>query len=391
MQENKYIYQLISREILFELNDLEKEDLQVWLSESDENVILYEKLISQNNINAYHRERNQINLNANWMTVENAIAPKRRINMSPIVGYAAAVLILFSFVSVYYLLNNKIDKHHQELAHQIIKPGSPSAQLILADGDKIDLSNKASNKHIKFDGGVVDRDSAVVKYSKKDSSKVERFNTIIVPRGGEYNLQLCDGTTVYLNSKTTLKYPVCFVGKRRVVYLEGEAYFKVAKNKKLPFIVKSKYMDVRVTGTEFNIKAYNEDKHIQTTLVEGGVNVLSGIDKNDRAVLKPYQQAVCRTRDGKMIVKDVDVELYTAWRNGSFVFKGERLEDIMTVLSRWYDVNVFYQNKSIKNIRFSGKINRYENINPILNIIERTKKLDIKIKGNTITLSEESR
>jgi len=391
MQENKYIYQLISREILFELNDLEKDELQVWLSESDENVVLYEKLISESNINAYHHERNQISLKANWKAVEKAIAPKRRINMYCVVGYAAAVLIFFSFVSVYYLLNKKIDNHHQELAHQVIKPGSHSAQLILADGDKIDLSNKASNKHIKFDGGVVDRDSAVVKYSKKDTSKVERFNTIIVPRGGEYNLQLCDGTIVYLNSKTILKYPVSFVGKLRVVYLEGEAYFKVAKNKKLPFIVKSKYMDVRVTGTEFNIKAYNEDKHIQTTLVEGGVDVVSGIDKNDRAVLKPYQQAVCRTGDGKMIVKDVDVELYTAWRNGRFVFKGERLEDIMTVLSRWYDVNVFYQNKSIKNIRFSGKINRYENINPILNIIERTKKLEIKIKGNTITLSEESR
>jgi len=391
MQENKYIYQLISREILFGLNDSEKEELQVWLNESDDNVVLYEKLVSESNVNAYHYKRSQINVKANWKVVEKAITPSRRIKISPLVSYAAAVLIVFSFASVYYLLTKRIDKHQQVLAHQVIKPGSESALLILADGDKIDLSNKAQNKQVKFAGGIVNRDSAVVKYSTVDTSKVEKFNTIVVPKGGEYNLQLCDGTTVYLNSQTSLKFPVAFVGKRRVVYIEGEAYFKVAKNKKLPFIVKSKHMDVQVTGTEFNVKAYSDDKQIETTLIEGGVNILSGKDKKEKAVLKPSEQARYNSDNHDLVVEEVDVDFYTAWRNGQFVFKENRLEDIMKVLGRWYDFNVFYQNKSTRDIKFSGKIDRYESIYSIIDVIKCTQKLDVEVKGKTIVFIEKSR
>jgi len=391
MQENKNICKLISREILFGLDDSEKNELQIWLNESDENVVLYEKLISESNIQAYHHKRNRINVKANWKAVEKKISPKRRLYVTSLVNCAAAVLIIFSFVSVFYLLNKRIENKHSVLAHQVIKPGSASAQLILADGNKIDLSNNASNKQVEFASGVVDRDSAVVKYLKKETSEVEKYNTIVVPKGGEYNLQLSDGTTVFINSKTSLKFPIAFVGNKRVVYLEGEAYFKVAKNKKLPFIVKSKHMDVQVTGTEFNVKAYSDDKQVETTLIEGGVNILSGVDKKEKVVLKPSQQARYNSIGDRLVVEKVDVDFYTAWRKGQFVFKEDRLEDIMKVLGRWYDFNVFYQNKSTREIKFSGNIDRYESIYSIIDVIKCTQKLDVEIKGKTIVFIEKSR
>jgi len=391
MQENKNICKLISREILFGLDDSEKNELQIWLNESDENVVLYEKLISESNIQAYHHKRSRINVKANWKVIEKRISSKRRLYVTSLVNCAAVVLIIFSFVSVFYLLNKRIDNKHNVLAHQVIKPGSASAQLILADGDKIDLSNNASNKQVEFAGGVVDRDSAVVKYLNKETSEVERYNTIVVPKGGEYNLQLSDGTTVFINSKTSLKFPIAFVGNKRVVYLEGEAYFKVAKNKKLPFIVKSKHMDVQVTGTEFNVKAYNDDKQVETTLIEGGVNILSGVDKKEKVILKPSQQARYNSIGDRLVVEKVDVDFYTAWRKGQFVFKEDRLEDIMKVLGRWYDFNVFYQNKSTREIKFSGNIDRYESIYSIIDVIKCTQKLDVEIKGKTIVFIEKSR
>lgn len=150
---------------------------------------------------------------------------------------------------------------------------------------------------------------------------VADWHTLEVSKGGEYIMTLQDGTVVWLNSETKMRYPVQFSGQNREVWLEGEAYFKVAKNEKQPFVVKTENMDVRVLGTEFNLKAYADEKWVQATLVRGEVAVFTGMDKSVRNTLKPEQQAEWDIEKGKLDVKTVELDLYIAWKNGQFVFR----------------------------------------------------------------------
>ena len=176
-------------------------------------------------------------------------------------------------------------------------------------------------------------------------------------------------------------------GQNREVWLEGEAYFKVAKNEKQPFVVKTENMDVRVLGTEFNLKAYADEKWVQATLVRGEVAVFTGMDKSVRNTLKPEQQAEWDIEKGKLDVKTVELDLYIAWKNGQFVFRGQRLTEIMTVLERWYDFEVCYQADWIKEVEFAGKLNRSASIEPILDVIRSTHKINVNTRGKTIVFS----
>lgn len=211
-------------------------------------------------------------------------------------------------------------------------------------------------------------------------------NKVIVPTGGEYNLILSDGTTVYLNAESKIEFPVKFSGKERVVTLEGEAYFQVAASKKHPFIVKTKDMDVLVTGTEFNVKAYPDELNVQTTLLKGNVSVFTGFGKKEEVGIIPAQQAQWNRKKAALEVREVDPALFTAWRNGQFIFRQDRLEDIMRTLARWYDVEVVYLDESIKDMAFAGKLDRSEDITPILNVLRATDKLTVEVNGKRIVL-----
>lgn len=284
-------------------------------------------------------------------------------------------------------MNEREEAGVTEIAQTTIEPGKAKALLVLGDGREIELSNQNVNKVLEESGIVVVNDSSRIEYNRNaGGGDKEVMNKIIVPTGGEYNLILSDGTWVYLNAESVITYPQKFVGEKREVTLEGEAYFQVTASKERPFVVKTKDMDVLVTGTEFNVKAYPDESNVQTTLLRGKVAVFAGIDKKEKIEIKPNQQAEWSRENVKLQVREVDPDLFVAWKNGHFIFRQDRLENIMKTLARWYDMEVVYLDESIKNMAFAGKLDRSEDITPILNVLRATDKLTVEVNGKRIVL-----
>ena len=269
----------------------------------------------------------------------------------------------------------------------MIEPGKAKALLVLDDGREIELGDQKASKDLEESGIVIVSDSSRIKYNQEEKAEEkEVMNKIIVPTGGEYNLILSDGTWVYLNAESVITFPKKFVGERREVILEGEAYFHVTASKEHPFIVKTRDMDVLVTGTEFNVKAYPDESNVQTTLLQGKVVVFVGENKKEKVEIRPSQQAEWDRGRVKLQVREVDPDLFVAWKNGHFIFRQDRLEDIMRALARWYDMEVIYLDASIKDMAFAGKLDRSEDITPILNVLRATDKLTVKVNGKRIIL-----
>lgn len=236
----------------------------------------------------------------------------------------------------------------------MIRSGYPQARLVLSSGEVIDLTEN-KNTIQERDGSVVKmREGKGIEYDTGDTEATAQliYNKIIVPRAGEFFVTLADGTEVWLNSDSELEYPVKFTSDRREVRLKGEAYFIVKKDTEKPFLVHSGDYQLKVYGTEFNLNTYHNNR-IEAVLVKGSVGF-----RPNRVVpevrLKPNQLGIANEETGATEVKDIDVYPYIAWKNQDVVFVNERLESIMEKAARWYDVNVFFQNESLKDLRFFG-------------------------------------
>ena len=263
------------------------------------------------------------------------------------------------------------------------------AELILGTGERVVLTRQGALIEGMQDTGILNDSLNGLNYAnarvqEKDEKIEPVFNTLRIPVGGYYRLTLADGTKVWLNSKTELRYPVTFNGEERKVFLTGEAYFEVTHDEGHPFIVSTDNMNVKVYGTEFNVNTYQKGV-IQTTLVNGKVGIRVN-STGKEVILKPNQMAEFEEQSGTVQVKDVDPYAYIAWRNGEFVFERETIEEIMERLSRWYDVKVFYTNESVKQKRFTGVIDRYDDIEQVLRLIEGPATLRFEVKGNTVTV-----
>ena len=299
---------------------------------------------------------------------------------------AASVAVLLAV----WFFADRVEVEEKTLAAAETLVGRRTAELILASGERVELGGNALNIKTE-DGRRIAADSCKrLSYREADVEGVMEeepvYNTVRVPGGADYAVELADGTIVRLNCETELRYPVRFVGKERRVYLDGEAFFEVAKNAEMPFIVETKQMQVEVTGTQFDVKAYAEDETMQATLVEGGVEVCAYGAGSKPVALIPSQQYVLDVQTRQAEVKKVDVQLYTGGVEGMFVFKNQRLEDVMTMLARWYSVDVFYIGESVKDIRLSANLGRYEHIDTILDMIQITNKVDFMRKDNTIII-----
>lgn len=209
--------------------------------------------------------------------------------------------------------------------------------------------------------------------------KVEEYNTLVVPRGGEYMLELSDGTKVWLNSDSELRFPVTFVGDRRNVEIEGEAYFEVAKDEGKPFHVLANGADIKVLGTSFNVMTYRG--RTITTLVEGEVCLTY---KDESVLMVPDRQAEVITETGKILMREVDARNFTLWKDGVFYFENAALETIAERLSQWYDVNIIFNDEALKQLRYSVEMKRYNNIQDLLTKIEKTQKVKFLIQGKSI-------
>lgn len=289
----------------------------------------------------------------------------------PVFKYAVAASVVLLVSLMFVLKNDNTNTKETEVVNtntSNIEIGTDKATLTLGDGSQVALEKGASfkKKNIKSNGKELVYDSG----SEKPAT-IE-YNYLTIPRGGQFSIKLSDGTQVWLNSESKLKYPVNFIeGEPRIVELiYGEAYFDVSpshEHKGSKFLVLNASQEVAVLGTEFNIKAYRDEAVVYTTLVEGKV----AVKMEDRQQnLEPGQQLYLNTTNSTLLVKKVDVYNETAWKDGVFSFEDKPLKDMMKVLSRWYDVEVVIENKSIENQEFVGILRKNQNIEEILNSIK---------------------
>lgn len=307
----------------------------------------------------------------------------RNTRIVALTSIAASILLLIYFQ---FLKVSPSENNFDEPQVQSIVPGSNKAVLILADGSEHDLSS-GQNTVIDADGAEIKNTGTKLEYTSKIGSAAGiKFNTLKIPRGGEYFLVLSDSTKVWLNSETILHFPVQFASDIRTVELTGEAYFEVAKNENIPFVVKSSDQQIRVLGTQFNVSSYPDDQNICTTLVEGKVEISLNSSPETILTLKPNEQCLLARNNSQMVKKSVDVSPYIAWKDGRFVFQDQPLQEIMKTLSKWYDVEVIFENEADKELRFTGNLERYAEFGGILAKIERTNEVEFEIVNNVITI-----
>lgn len=314
------------------------------------------------------------------------------INIWPRVAAAASIIVLLSAGIFYFVKSETAAKQENiqivEKAKEIA-PGGNRGILTLSNGKQIILSDISSKDIIAKE----DQDEVTIKMDANgvityvinpdaDTSKENGnlFNTLSTPTGGQYNIVLADGTKVFLNAVSSIKYPTQFNGDQRVVELEGEAYFEVAKDKSKPFIVKSDKQTIEVLGTHFNVHAYNNEAAVKTTLLEGSVAVSS---KNQKAILKPGQQSNI-SDNAKIAIREVDTEAAIAWKNGRFKFDNADLKSVMKQLERWYGIKVEYRG-DVSDVRFNGGTFRNKNLSEVLKVLELSN-IKFKVEGKTITV-----
>lgn len=361
--------------------------LDCWLEESEEHRLLFERLRKDTRFAEEYGMFRETDTERAWETfcVKNGMGRKRRV-LFTWREYVAAVIVLPLVVAgVWLLLSPKGMEENIPVVQRFELIGR-DVVLEVVGGESVVLA-KEQEKMIKIgDGVAVLQNAEGLIYSDTVQREKVDTNVLRIPRGGEFTLQLADGTKVYLNSATELKYPVAFVGQDRRVYLRGEAYFEVAKDAEHPFIVITDDVQVKVYGTSFNVNTHSRDG-TQTVLVEGKVGIKVHVS-NEEYVMKPNEMAVyCRT-SRNMEIKEVNPDLYTLWRKGMFVFERETLENIMNTLSLWYDVEVFFQTESVRGLHFSGHMKRYEQIEDILHAITDATGVVFTINGRTICISK---
>lgn len=298
---------------------------------------------------------------------------------------AVAAILVFAVITYFIFTENKTENYNT-----ISNVAVPNKNVILklADGEELNLDLSKSNLQEK-DGTKMLVDSGQISYTKKEiESKELLLNEIKVPRGGEYFLRMADGTEVWINSESAIKFPVNFIGNKREVKVEGEVFFKVAKDKNKPFVVKTSMGKISVLGTQFNIRDYKDENKLVATLVEGSIKYTDKRKNVKAKIIEPEHQIIATEASEGIVYAKVDVMEYVGWKDGLYVFKDKSLEEIMTTLERWYNVNVFYINDDLKTIRFSGDLKRFTSINALLGLMEKSGDVKFKIKKNTITVMD---
>jgi hypothetical protein len=300
---------------------------------------------------------------------------------------AAAIIICLLSISGYFLFKpkqeNVISKTEMKQTDQNdVPPGKNKATLTLANGSSIILDSAANGALATQGNSKILKQNGMLSYNALNNKSSEvLYNTISTPRGGQYQLMLADGSKVWLNAASSLRFPASFVGKERKVELLGEAYFEVAKNAAMPFKVKVNGMEVEVLGTHFNINSYDNESTIRTTLLEGSVKLNRN---NSSRILRPGEQAQMNKAGEMKIIHDADVEEAIAWKEGKFQFDRADIHDIMRQLARWYDVDVEYQ--GTVSSHFGGTISRDVNLSQVLNMLHLTGEVKFRIEGKKVVV-----
>ncbi|QEH43293.1 FecR family protein [Chitinophaga sp. XS-30] len=300
-------------------------------------------------------------------------------------GWAAAAILLIGLVTYLLTGENGTPAPEQAAVVQDIAPGRSGAILTLADGTQVELDSLGNGLIASQQGVDVKLENGEVAYDDADQSAKELiYNTMTTPKGRQFRLTLPDGTKVWLNAASSLRFPMVFLGADRTVEVTGEAYFEVAKDDRKPFnVVVNQTATVQVLGTHFNINAYSNEPVMQTTLLEGSLAVLHG---NRRALLKPGQQARLEPEkeNGLTVTADVDLDKVIAWKNGIFNFEGAKLAEFLQQVERWYDIDVVYE-KGVPDMTFWGKMTRDIPLSGLLVVLEKSN-VKFRLEGRKLTI-----
>lgn len=303
------------------------------------------------------------------------------------VGSAAAVIALIvGSVVIYKGDFSREESLPKVFGHvsSILQPGKSKAVLHLADGRMLVLDDTLRGK-VETGEAVMEVDSVGLVYEVRGDSlvkgKPQEFHVMNIPRGGEFHLVLADGTQVWLNSETELRFPVHFSEGDRKVYLKGEAYFDVKKDVAHPFVVSTSAGDIKVLGTAFNVSAYDE-KAIAATLEKGSICYLR--DSLDGVLIKPGEQLIYKVGTEEPVVRKVNTRLYSGWKENLFCFEEQRLDQIMSTLARWYDFQVRFESEDLKELELSGTLDKYSDIQPLLRLFELGTNVKFEIRNQII-------
>lgn len=307
----------------------------------------------------------------------------KRLRLRPALISAAAVLLLLGVTLVFHLTTRPSETPVSP-EFSSISPGGQKAELILGDGRVFALGDPSLDSAIYGHGGRIALLPQGLLYTEDASLKEVEYNTLRVPRGGEFTVALSDGSVVRLNSESEFRYPVNFQGTERRVHLSGEAFFVITADPEHPFVVESAQSAVYVRGTSFNHRAYPDEQQTVTTLVSGQVTLCSG--DAEPIELQPCEQGIAGA--GRLFKHTVDPYPFVAWKEGRFVFERQPLGEVMHTLARWYDLTVVFETPALKEIAFTGSLERFEGFEFIVQMMEMTGGVGFEIHGNTITIKE---
>ncbi len=388
------IAKIVAKYLQNSIEPREQAILDKWLNESEDHRVLFGQICSKSKIDKKLSSYSRIDWEKDYQEfIEKRNRKRTRfVPVRKFLRYAALFAIplaLGASLLFWDSINSVL------FSDPVIPPGFSKATLVLADGKTYELNKDSTYTIYEVDGSALKNYQGQISYDTSElklsdpSLKLNKLltNQLFIPRNGEYKLTLVDGTKVWINSETYIEYFVSLEGDKRIVKLQGEAYFEVAHNPAKPFIVELGNSKVEVLGTSFNIKAYKDDYYITTTLSEGKVSFSSEAG-GENFILNPGQQFELDKRNDVVTRRDVKASLYMSWKDGRFAFQNQRMEDILKTLSRWYDVEIVYEFEKIKDRRFTGDLKRYDDFNKLLKIMEESKLVKFEIEDKKIILKD---
>ena len=375
-----HIAELLYKSIRDELSDSEREELYRWKSGVPEREALFlrvqndEYVDRELTIYIQGKKKNSVL----WERVREHSILRKRKKFVRALGWGAVAASVLLIIGISFFVRD--EQKIIPVVIQTVSPGSYKAILLTDNGEKIELSDSGQ---VILGQGIMASDNQL-NYVHTEKELASECHTLKIPRGGEYRLKLSDGTIVFLNSESELRYPINFGTMLREVELKGEAFFEVAEDQQRPFVVKAEQVHVKVLGTSFNVNTYDKD-YIETVLVNGSVGIQ--VDGNDQEWrVKPNELARFDRKNKTIEVTEVDVLPYVTWKEGHFLFKNQSLEQIMNIMARWYDIKVEFQDESIRDLHFTGDIKRHADFSVILKALTSSVNVDYKLNGHELIL-----
>ncbi len=385
MEKKAEIYLWVVAWLKGEITTAETEKLEAWLAEDPKNRAWFDAFTQQESLQEALQLYQSFHTEERWKAFERQSMPIRsRRMLSRYWAYAAAVVVIGLVAGISYWHFNTVVPGNTPMAVVDQREMYNRAVLITESGTEVVLSGMKDTCLCLNQGEhLFIREQGKLSYQLDSSAtkKAEEWHVLRIPRGGEYKLVLADGTQVWLNSVSELRYPVRFTGNERQVELQGEAYFQVARDEAKPFTVRAGGQRVKVLGTSFDVTAYPEERQIYTTLLQGSIEVRG---ENTRRLLKPGDQAIYTERG--IEVRKVNAALYCSWIQDRFVFMSEPLERVARKLERWYDAEFLFVGQGLKEKRFTGSIPKYSNLTKVLNMLELTTNIRFRAEGRTVVV-----